>query len=44
LYRSLDGTAFDRRVVAAIKWVEGTVIDGVRAVEIKGPATSGGAE
>ena len=32
------------KVVAAIKWVDGTVIDCVRAVEIKGPSSGGGGE
>jgi len=35
---------FGEKVVAAIKWVDGTVIDCVREVEIKGPATPGGGE
>ena len=35
---------FGEKVVAAIKWVDGTLIDSVRAVEIPGPATPGGAE
>ncbi len=35
---------FGDKVVAAIKWVDGTVIDCVREVEIKGPAASGGGE
>lgn len=33
---------FGDKVVAAIKWVDGTVIDCVRQVEAKGPATGGG--
>jgi citrate lyase subunit alpha/citrate CoA-transferase len=32
---------FGEKVVAAIKWVDGTVIDCVREVEIKGPAAPG---
>jgi citrate lyase subunit alpha/citrate CoA-transferase len=35
---------FGEKVVAAIKWVDGTVIDCVREVEIKGPAMPGGGE
>jgi citrate lyase subunit alpha/citrate CoA-transferase len=35
---------FGEKVVAAIKWVDGTVIDSVREVEIKGPAAPGGGE
>jgi citrate lyase subunit alpha/citrate CoA-transferase len=35
---------FGDKVVAAIKWVDGTVIDCVREVEIKGPATGGGGD
>jgi citrate lyase subunit alpha/citrate CoA-transferase len=35
---------FGDKVVAAIKWVDGTVIDCVREVEIRGPATPGGGE
>ncbi len=33
---------FGERMVAAIKWVDGTVIDGVRQVEIRGPRIAGG--
>ena len=33
---------FGEKVVAAIKWVDGTVIDCVREVEIKGSASGGG--
>jgi citrate lyase alpha subunit len=33
---------FGDKVVAAIKWVDGTVIDCVRAVEIQGPTAAGG--
>ena len=32
------------KVVAAVKWVDGTVIDCVRQVEITGPAPAGGGE
>jgi citrate lyase subunit alpha/citrate CoA-transferase len=35
---------FGDKVVAAIKWVDGTVIDCVKAVEIRGPASGGGGE
>jgi citrate lyase subunit alpha/citrate CoA-transferase len=35
---------FGEKVVAAIKWVDGTVIDCVREVEIRGPGTPGGGE
>ena len=35
---------FGEKVVAAIKWVDGTVIDCVKEVEIRGPATGGGGE
>jgi len=35
---------FGDKVVAAIKWVDGTVIDCVRQVEIRGPAVAGGGE
>ncbi|MBP9025468.1 MAG: citrate lyase subunit alpha, partial [Phycisphaerae bacterium] len=35
---------FGDKVVAAIKWVDGTVIDCVKAVEVRGPASGGGGE
>ena len=35
---------FGEKVVAAIKWVDGTVIDCVREVEIKGAAAGGGGD
>jgi citrate lyase subunit alpha/citrate CoA-transferase len=35
---------FGEKVVAAIKWVDGTVIDSVREVEIRGAAMAGGGD
>lgn len=33
---------YDERIVAAVKWVDGTVIDGIRQVELRGPRIAGG--
>src|SRR5512132_590399 len=33
---------FGERVVAAVKWVDGTVIDSIRQVELRGPRLAGG--
>ena len=40
----LDPPRFGDKVVAVVKWGDGTVIDRAREVEIKGPSSGGGGD